>query len=400
MRALLAMALAFALLAEPVSAAMTLLRGQQLVVVGLPGEANYVTVASSPDGALLVRDIGEAPLVAGPNCTGTTAEVRCALRSGTVPYVTVTTSDGDDRISLAGLVSYGGGYVQGGSGDDVVIGGPQSDRLYGDAGNDRIEGGAGDDTLLAAAIDSRGPDADSITGGEGTDTVEYNNRGAPLHISIGDGAADDGAAGEGDDVGADIENVTGGAGADRIIGSDAANVLDGGDGNNEIDGRGGDDRIAVERAAGGRLVGGPGSDEIKAGTGSIVDVRDGEPDTVSCPALERIPIADAADTFTSCVPFLRFRGMRARLTPSGDAIFRVRCHAVGQRCRGRLSVRVGQRSVGRKSFELAPGPGRLRVALDEVRAPVDVLVEYQVRRRAPAASRSPRVSIGMRLERR
>ena len=398
---LLSLVLGLTLLAEPASGAVVLLRGSGLVVVGLPGEVNDVAVASAPDGALVVRDTGGAPLIAGPDCTGATAEVRCPLAPGIVPSVTVTTSDGNDRISLAGLLSYTTGYAQGGSGDDVVIGGLQPDRLYGDAGNDRIEGGAGDDELLADFGSERdGVGADSMSGGAGRDVVDYGARGVPLTVSIGAGAGDDGAAGEGDDVGGDIENVMGGAGRDRIFGSEAANEIDGFEGDDDIDGRGGDDRITVEQVAGGRLVGGPGRDRITPGTRSIVDVRDGEPDRVLCPALERIPVADAADTLRSCVPFLEFRGTTARLTGAADAILRVRCHAVGQRCRGRVKVRADQRVVGRTSFDLGPGPSRVRVALAPVRTPLDVLIEFRVRRRAPAPSRSSRVTVGLRLERR
>ena len=43
-----------------------------------------------------------------------------------------------------------------------------------------------------------------MIGGDGSDTVDYGDRSAPLNISL-DGRADDGESGERDDVGADVD---------------------------------------------------------------------------------------------------------------------------------------------------------------------------------------------------
>ena len=50
--------------------------------------------------------------------------------------------------------------------------------------------------------------------------MTYASRTADVSVSI-NGAADDGEAGEGDDVQSDVENLTGGAGADTLTGSAA-----------------------------------------------------------------------------------------------------------------------------------------------------------------------------------
>ena len=81
-----------------------------------------------------------------------------------------------------------------------------------------------------------------------------------------DGVFDDGEFGEGDNVGADIENALGGTGDDTLIGSASANNLVGAAGADTIDGAAGDDTI-TGGSGGDRLTGGAGSDTVSAGDG-------------------------------------------------------------------------------------------------------------------------------------
>ncbi|WP_244406531.1 hypothetical protein [Patulibacter medicamentivorans] len=107
-------------------------------------------------------------------------------------------------------------------------GGSGNDRLAGGPGADLLDGGDGDDLLHGAG----GPDV--LTGAEGSDTVTYATRTSPVTVSIGT-AADDGQAGEGDDVRSDVETVIGTVKADRLTA--AANLpvtLDGAAGNDAI----------------------------------------------------------------------------------------------------------------------------------------------------------------------
>ena len=64
--------------------------------------------------------------------------------------------------------------------------------------------------------------------------------------------ADDGEAGEGDNIGTDIEHLVGGAGNDRLFGTAGTNTLNGGAGNDLLDGGAGADY----------LVGGSGTDTV------------------------------------------------------------------------------------------------------------------------------------------
>lgn len=220
--------------------------------------------------------------------------------------------------------------ITGGSGDDV---------LNGNNGTNTLDGGLGDDVLGGAL------GADVLTGGPGTDSVSYANRTEDLTITL-DGIANDGEAGEADNVGADVENVTGGLGNDVIRGSAVANTLLGGPGDDVLDGGGGADLLSggigvdtadyslrtaavsvdldgipddgeagegdnvvpdIEDVVGGsgpdrlrggggpnRLVGGAGADDIdglagtdtiEAGTGNdTIQAKDGTTDVISCGA--------------------------------------------------------------------------------------------------------------------
>jgi Ca2+-binding RTX toxin-like protein len=126
--------------------------------------------------------------------------------------------------------------LQGAGGDDSLLGGVGNDGLDGGAGGDRLDGESGDDVLVGGA----GPDA--IGGGEGSDVADYSA--ALTRVTVNpNGAADDGTAGEGDNVAVDVEGATGGADHDLLIGNGANGVLRGGGGDDTLDGGGGADTL-------------------------------------------------------------------------------------------------------------------------------------------------------------
>ena len=229
-----------------------------------------------------------------------TFESRCLLSASLDGGVlTVTGGDGADRISIgmgrAGVVvrhndsisSFAAASVQsivvnaGGGNDGVAVvtasldkpatlnGGDGDDRLTGGAGADTLDGGDGNDIL------DGGGGGDVLTGGAGRDGVNYARRTAALSISL-DGDANDGAAGEGDNVADDVEGVHAGSGDDTLVGSAGANVLSGGAGNDAISGGGGNDGLdggaghdVLNGDAGDdRLAGGTGDDTLNGGDGN------------------------------------------------------------------------------------------------------------------------------------
>ena len=130
---------------------------------------------------------------------------------------------------------------------------------------------------------------ETLIGGDGNDTADYSRRNAPLTIEL-DNVANDGEAGEADDVQADVEGVIGGSDADALTGNDAPNVLDGQGGDDRIQGLNGDDTLdggdnedsvsgggGVDTITGAsgedKVTGGDGDDSLSAGSGS--DTADG-----------------------------------------------------------------------------------------------------------------------------
>ena len=252
---------------------------------------------------------------------------------------------GTDNETLNG----GGGddTINGGSGNDVLHGGPGNDRLYGDAGNDQLlgedgnddlAGGAGDDSLdggigndrleysIGLAGNDQGVGADTYTGGSGTDELWFDRHANDMAISI-NGVADDGNAGEGDNVGSDIESIDGTAGNDVFTGSAGPDGFSGGFGNDEIHGGGGPDQLyggggddkiygdagddKVEGANGSDTVdGGPGVDQIYGDIGSCsfscssdadtLYAADGEKDAVDCGGGADTAHVDQLDVVAFC----------------------------------------------------------------------------------------------------
>lgn len=173
--------------------------------------------------------------------------------------------------------------VRGGSVADSLSGGAGEETLIGGPGADQLHGGEAADTLVG------GPGADWLDGQGGEDLADYSSAGTSVSVTL-DGAADDGAAGEGDN--AQVEDVLGGDFADVLGGDGNANALLGGEGADQIDGAAGDDT----------LVGGPGEDGLTSGSGAdALLARDGEADQLSCDVAAGKTIeADPIDTATVC----------------------------------------------------------------------------------------------------
>jgi Ca2+-binding RTX toxin-like protein len=99
-------------------------------------------------------------------------------------------------------------------------------------------------------------------GGAGVDSVYYWDHTEPVTASIDGVSGNDGSAGEGDTIGADVENLYGGDGDDTLTGSDRDNWLNGGDGDDVISGGAGNDEIEADWSTpfADIIFGGPGID--------------------------------------------------------------------------------------------------------------------------------------------
>lgn len=177
-----------------------------------------------------------------------------------VEKVTVGGGGGKDHISGAGGDGTGAAYAS----PLTIDGDGGNDTLQGGNSNDVVNGGAGADVFVGSpAADG----SDTFNGAGGKDVADYSARTAAVNVSL-EGGANDGEAGEADNVMPDVENVMGGRGADTISdgGFVVANAFKGG--------RGGD-VIQADDGVG-------GNDVVNGGTG-----------TDTC-------IADSGDTVTAC----------------------------------------------------------------------------------------------------
>lgn len=221
--------------------------GTALKITSQPGAASDLTF-SSESATYRVHDAG-ASLIAGIGCTQVSAnEVSCQqVGSTAITALKVTAGDLDDAATVTSNTK---AVLDGGPGNDTLTGGAVADTLTGNAGDDTLIGGAGNDTFAEGATASG---ADYVDGGLGADTAGYGPRRDPVVVDT-DGVADDGAAGEGDNVQGTVEKLTGGKAGDTLTGSTTADTLTGNAGDDTLDGQAGADRFS----------GGPGDDTIEA----------------------------------------------------------------------------------------------------------------------------------------
>jgi len=259
------------------------------------GERNDLTVDAGSGGAVQFNDAG-APVIPGLWC------------APFPPGQALCDPDGDPRDTDGGGVS-----VDLGDSDDRAIirripgtdTRPGSIRVTGGAGNDhmensangliRFEGGDGNDTLVTGAAPGAyllgGAGADVMSSGAGCCAIaSYDDHDrAGVRVTL-DGTADDGVAGERDDV--RTSSVIGSPGPDVITGDAGANSLTGSGGADVLNGSGGDDSINGTLEVAQASDGPDGPDTVTCGAGNDALVADGNDKAgVDC---ERIRVGLAA----------------------------------------------------------------------------------------------------------
>lgn len=290
-----------------------------LHVASAPGARNQISI-SELNGLIVVSDTWDADLVPGVGCSTVGDTVECPTDSIT-RGVYVSTGDGPDDVSAvlpswkvridagdgndevfvqaaAAYASLGAGEdgFAGGAQNDHVDGGPDDDHLVGDDGNDTFWPGAGDDVVLTGASGVNtvhaSPGADHMDFNGSAAAVSYRNRIAGVQV-IDDGAANDGRAGEHDNVlNAGSLSVAGGIGDDYLTGTPGVDQLDGGAGDDAMWGLGGND-VVYGRAGDDLANTGGGFDTIDVGTGNDMVLAGLQSDDVTCGSgRDRISYAD------------------------------------------------------------------------------------------------------------
>jgi Ca2+-binding RTX toxin-like protein len=203
------------------------------------GEANRIFLFSESGGVRAI-DTG-APVTAGAGCSSAGShEAFCAAIDYANSSYIVRAGDMADYVSTAAA--------------GVIAG--------------RLEGGAGDDTLDSGwgqTLDG-GPGADVFVTFDGT--IDYSNRTNAVTVTVGDGNANDGEAGEHDRVPGTAGVILGGHASDTIT-SDTHHFL-------QVAGNEGDDFIAHTGPSNSTFLGGPGADSLASGGNSVLAGGEGD----------------------------------------------------------------------------------------------------------------------------
>jgi Ca2+-binding RTX toxin-like protein len=283
--------------------------------------------------------------------------------------------EGDNVHSDVEDLTSGGGAdtLVGSDGRNVLDGGPGADSLSGLGGDDvlqdsggdnaadHLDGGDGDDSLSAGG----GPD--TYVGGDGEDVVtDYAGRASAVNVTL-DGVADDGGAGEGDNVEPDVEDVTGGSAADTLVGNASDNELVGGAGDDTISGGAGNDGL-IGGAGRDTIDGGAGHDDLEGGSGAdTLKTRDGLTDRAACGGGTDSVQGEARDDITGDCENVDIAAptpvtiQSVQVTRAGYVVVKVLCPGVERSCGGTIIVKTVKRiakrfiKLGQVNYKLRGG---------------------------------------------
>jgi len=310
-----------------------------------------------------------------------------------------------DTIIASGVVD---AQLSGYGGDDRIFGAGGDDILFGGLDDDTLVGGPGDDT--AAAGDNRGVaigggqldgGADQFRGGTGFDVAEYTTRAGGVTVTLND-LPGDGEAGEGDDIGADVEGVIGGRGADSLTGNAGAQRFSGGSGGDTIDPRAGaddvragdgDDTIVAQDGAIDTIACGLGADTLSADFGDLRDAC--EAVTLAAPPLP--PDTAAPRVTIGGLPARpRYRQVRRGLRPllSADEPVSYVVELLGRATRARIAATPYNLTLVRRTIATTSEPRRVR--LRPKRALLGPRRKSRVRIRVTATDAAGNVTVARR----
>jgi len=138
------------------------------------------------------------------------------------------------------------------------------------------------------------------------ENVSYEARRGGVRADL-QGDRDDGAPGELDRIGSDVEDLTGGDGSDRLVGNGRRNTLVAGGGRDVLAGLGGNDALDGQSAHGppaddgDRMLGGSGDDSLTGGAGNDVLVGGAGRDFVQAgPGSDAVLLRDDAGDRVEC----------------------------------------------------------------------------------------------------
>jgi Ca2+-binding RTX toxin-like protein len=321
--ALVAGTLAAACLASPALGAEARVQGggflPSVSFLDPDAEPNDVTVRVGKGAAAVLFTEAAAEIHPGRRCEPVAhpdTRVRCRTKRDRffILDLIVAPGGGSDTVTTHYRDHFtGSGFnfavVLMGAGADVFDGGPANDFVLPGLGDDQVDGGRGADTLISRGI----PDgADVFDGGRAGALVAYQGRREPVEADL-DGLADDGAAGENDQL-IDIDGLFGGRAGDLLVGNAQDNFIAGGPGRDRIETGAGQD-ILFGMRGGDTLVAGEGDDLVLAS-------GDDAGNTADCGPGQDVAFVDRRDITTGCererrgVPFRKAERIAATKGPA------------------------------------------------------------------------------------
>jgi hypothetical protein len=325
--------------------------------VSIQGDNNADAIVLSGNSSLItVVDTGVGGATAGMGCNQVNVTtVTCAPAAGfELRYYGASLGNGPDSFVNQDFAD-GSGQIdaQGSTGAKTITGGPAPEYISGGDDSDTLSGGDGNDGLFdgSGPFESGAAGNDTLNGGPGIDTTQYGREvPAPVSLTL-DGVANDGWAGETDNLLA-LETIQGGNGDDTIIGDGSPNLLLGGVGADTILGLGGNDELFGEFEGGLRnrglipteplqdtLDGGAGRDGLDCGPGFDLARHDGRDEiSANCERTGALLAGESAAV----------TGKRKTKIP-------VECPASeGAPCVGRIELKAAGKAVGKGKFSIAP----------------------------------------------
>jgi hypothetical protein len=185
-----------------------------------------------------------------------------------------------------GIVASRTGLIQ--SFPDNTNGTGFAQPLGGGAGNDVVAGGANMDFhFMGGGADGR----DTIIGGPNFSRVDYGGRAIGVNVTV-DNVANDGAAGEGDNIRDSVEELRGGRGVDTLKGPvNGGMIMFGGDGGDTLEGGSLGDTLFGE---------GGGDTYIANGGNDFISANDGIGEQIGCGTGTDTAEVDSNDVTGSC----------------------------------------------------------------------------------------------------
>lgn len=325
----------------------------------IDGDLDSDAITVSTDGATITIVDSLGVVEGDPFCIAVNATtVACpASVPGEDPIddLDVDLRTGVDSFTNQNLVTFGGDISSDGDAK-TIFGGPGDQFIAGADADDVLDGGPGDDTIAdGSQFAGDGGGNDQIIGGDGVDDTFYMRGTTPVSVSI-DGIANDGQAGEADNV--QVENVSTGEGNDVLTGDASPNRLSGGLGDDRITGLGANDEILGEGDINTGLTIMRGIPGLPGGN----DVLDGGAgrDNYSCGAGIDIVFRGLGDDFNrTCERVGAFVvDDSAGLTGKKKNKFEVAVECPDSEvkaCAGRLKGTAGGKKVAKGRFSVPPG---------------------------------------------